>query len=653
MSNRVTKSLGPVSESKITFNDGHDLNLLEHLGQLFDVTQELLCVLGFDDRIKYLNSSWESVLGYTKEEMMTDPPTGRVHPDDREATRSDIEKVRAGIPTKSFENRLRCKNGSYKWFSWSVTASIAQQCFYVAGRDVTENKRSEERVLRLAQALENSGEMICMSDSAGRAVFANQALLEATGYREEEILGKSFVETLLSANNPATLGDEIRLGITREGKWSGECLQRCKEGPDLTVSLSLGVIKDKHGRVTGRYGISQDITERKRIEQQLRQAQKMEAVGQLAGGIAHDFNNLLMVILGYAGLLTGNPDIAGDLQKKAKEISKAANRAASLTRQLLAFSRQQVLEPKVLSMNSVVEDVKKMLGRLIKEDISLVTDLDPALGRMRADQGQIEQVIVNLAVNARDAMPRGGKLTIKTANIEVGESSGWRHKPMPPGPYIGLTISDTGMGMDAETQSRAFEPFFTTKDPGKGTGLGLATVYGVVKQSGGFIWLTSQVGQGTTFEIFFPRVSDPVEEVPRDADRTLPAGGSETILLVEDDESLRALILSSLREAGYTVIAAADGLEALRIARSKAKAIDLVLTDVVMPGMSGTQVAEGICAMYPNTKVLYMSGYSEFAGGHQEIVRQGRVLLQKPFELRNLARQVREVLGTPSRLVAQ
>jgi two-component system, cell cycle sensor histidine kinase and response regulator CckA len=778
MTNRVTEFAGPTSELRTavpSHRDSHrtrDFKLLEHMGQLFDVTQDLLCVIGFDNRIKYVNGSWESVLGYAREELLARFLDRSIHPEDREATLADIEKVRAGVPTRSFENRVRCKDGSYKWISWSATASTAQQCLYASGRDITENKRSEEHLLRLAQALQNSSEMICMGDRAGRAVFANEALLEASGYREEELLGKPLPETLISGASPTSLAEEIRLSIVRDGKWSGECLQGCKKGPDLPVSLSIGLIKDRNGLVTGTYGIShdvserkraerelaerteflnsliencpvgivaigsdhsvklcnptfekifgyweqdivgrplyellttpeiraevdtnrlrfregkathtvtkrarsdgslvdveawamplgpfsnptgavvlyQDITERKRIEQQLRQAQKMEAVGQLAGGIAHDFNNLLMVILGYANVLSAHPDVGEDLQRKVKEISKAGNRAASLTRQLLAFSRQQVLEPKVLNMNSVVEDVKKMLRRLIKEDIALLTDLDPALGRMKADQGQIEQVIINLAVNARDAMPQGGTLTIKTNNIEVGETSMTTHEPMPRGSYIGLTVSDTGTGMDAETQSHAFEPFFTTKEQGKGTGLGLATVYGVVKQSGGFIRLTSQVGQGTTFEIFFPRVSELVEDFPKDTNRTSLTGGSETILLVEDDKALRALILSSLREAGYTVIEASEGVAALKIATRQAGAIDLVLTDVVMPGMSGTQMAEKISAEYPHTKILYMSGYSESAGGHQEILRQGRTLLQKPFDLRSLARQVREILNNP------
>jgi nitrogen-specific signal transduction histidine kinase/ActR/RegA family two-component response regulator len=414
----------------------------------------------------------------------------------------------------------------------------------------------------------------------------------------------------------------------------------------MPVSLSIGVIKDSQGRVTGSYGIAQDITERRRLEQQLRQAQKMEAVGQLAGGVAHDFNNLLMVIMGYAGDLAEHLGSNDPLRGKAEEIGKAGQRAASLTRQLLAFSRQQVLEPKVLNLNSVVEDVRKMLGRLINEDIELITALDPELGRAKADQGQIEQVIVNLAVNARDAMPLGGTLTIKTANVKVNETFARQHLPMSPGSFIGLTVTDTGIGMDAETQSHVFEPFFTTKERGKGTGLGLATVYGVVKQSGGFIWVSSELGKGTTFEIFFPRVSESAKAIVQDTGTSGTWTGTETILLVEDDEALRNMVLNSLSEAGYMVLAAANGAEALRITRERSGNIDLLLTDVVMPGMSGTRAADSIVALCPDVKVIYMSGYSDFAAGHDEILKEGRRFLQKPYKLQDLARAVREALDS-------
>jgi PAS domain S-box-containing protein len=768
----VNYTLEPTSEAhtaSLSSAFAENLPTLEYFGRLFDVTHDLVAVLGFDGHFKFLNSSWESTLGYSREELMAMQYMELIHPDDRAATREDAQRVMAGTRTTSFENRQRCRDGSYRWFSWSVTASNPEQVFYAAARDVTDQKRTEERVLRVAHAMENNSEMICMAGADGRAVFVNKAMLQATGYREEELLGRSFNESLLSPNNPATLTnefqesfhregkwrgeclyrrkdgtdmpvslslsvlrndeglvtgsfaivqditerrrleesvvrlahavennremicmtdetgrasfvnpallqatgfreeelvgkdfaetlfspnnpptlqEEIQNGIAREGKWRGEALQRRKNGPDLPVSLSISVVRDNQGRATGAFAVAQDITERRRLEEQLRQASKMEAVGQLAGGVAHDFNNLLMVIIGYAGDLAERLDPSDPLHKKVEQISKAGQRAASLTRQLLAFSRQQVLEPKVLNLNSVVEDMKKMLGRLISENIELITALDPELRSVKADQSQIEQVMLNLGVNARDAMPRGGQFTVKTANVEVDEDFARQHPPMSPGSFVRLTVADTGIGMDAATQARIFEPFFTTKERGKGTGLGLATVYGVVKQSGGFIWVSSEPGRGTTFEIFFPQVHEPVRAAAQNTGDVGSWKGSETILLVEDDEPLRKLILNSLTQAGYTVLEAANGTEALDIARQKSGKIDVLVTDIVMPGMSGTRVAKSFVELCPTAKVIYMSGYSELGGDHHEILGQGRRFLQKPYSLQNLTRAIREALET-------
>ena len=391
----------------------------------------------------------------------------------------------------------------------------------------------------------------------------------------------------------------------------------------------------------------EDVTERRALEQQLQQSQKMEAVGRLAGGIAHDFNNLLMVISGYSEFLLDRlgPDPA--LRGPAQEIAGASQRASSLTRQLLAFSRKQMLAPKILDLNGVVTENLKMLTRVIGEDIDLLMVPASSLGAVRADAGQIDQVIMNLAVNARDAMPSGGKLTIETSNVSLDEEYARFHAPLRAGEYVMLSISDTGLGMDSETQSHIFEPFFTTKGP-KGTGLGLSTVYGIVKQSGGYIWVYSEPGKGSTFKIYLPRVAERVEPaqvvVPEEPAFTEP--GTETILLAEDEANLRYLARQFLEKQGYRVIEAVDGAAAMQIAVAHEGIIHLLLTDVIMPGMNGRELAQRISEIRPNTKVLYMSGYTENVIGHNGTLDADVRLLQKPFTLRDLKNTVREVLDS-------
>jgi signal transduction histidine kinase/DNA-binding NarL/FixJ family response regulator len=415
----------------------------------------------------------------------------------------------------------------------------------------------------------------------------------------------------------------------------------------VSVRLSGRIIRGEHNALFFEL-FAEDITEHRALEQQLRQAQKMEAVGRLAGGIAHDFNNLLMVISGYCEFLLERVGADPELRGPAQEIARAADRATSLTRQLLAFSRKQMLAPKVIDLNTIVSENLKMLDRLIGEDINLVMIPGSDLGAVKADPGQVEQVIMNLAVNARDAMPRGGKLTIETSNVTFDESDARLHPPADPGEYVMLSMGDTGQGMDSETQTHIFEPFFTTKGS-SGTGLGLSMVYGIVKQSDGFIWVSSEPDKGTIFKIYLPRVSAS-REIPPVAHPAKPVSlepGHETILIVEDEVNLRFLARQYLTQQGYTVLEAGEGATAAQVANAHDGPIHLMLTDVIMPGMNGRELAQQISLSRPEMRVLYMSGYAEDAVGHNGTLDAGISLLPKPFTLPTLKARVREILDTP------
>jgi two-component system, cell cycle sensor histidine kinase and response regulator CckA len=485
---------------------------------------------------------------------------------------------------------------------------------------------------------------ICRCDSAGQVLHSNPALQSMLGYSAKELVGRHLGGLYADTHQWFQLADYLRAGEPFNGlivEW------KRKDEVAIVVRVSGRAVSDgANGRVFELY--AEDVTERRALEQQLRQSQKMEAVGRLAGGIAHDFNNLLMVMLGYSEFLLERlgPDPA--LRTPAQQIANAAQRASSLTRQLLAFSRKQMLAPKILNLNEVVTENLKMLTRMIGEDIDLVMVPGADLSAVRADVSQIEQVIMNLAVNARDAMPSGGKLTIETSNVALAEDYARFHAPLKPGNYVMLAISDTGAGMDAETQSHIFEPFFTTKGM-KGTGLGLSTVYGIIKQSGGYIWVYSEPGKGTTFKIYLPRVAAAAESVAQIvAPQEIPAAepGTETILLVEDEANLRHLARQFLEKQGYRVIEAADGAVAMQIAVAHEGTIHLLLTDVIMPGMNGRELAQRISEIRPNVKILYMSGYTENVIGHNGMLDAGIRLLQKPFNLRDLKDMVREVLDS-------
>ena len=486
---------------------------------------------------------------------------------------------------------------------------------------------------------------ICRCDSMGKLLDANPALLAMLGYSStKELAGKHLGGLYLDTQQWFELADHLRSAAPFTGlivEW------KRKDETGVVVRVSGRSVSDG-GKGTTFELFSEDVTERRALEHQLQQSQKMEAVGRLAGGVAHDFNNLLMVISGYSEFLLDRLGLDPALRGPAQEIASAAVRATSLTRQLLAFSRKQMLAPKILDLNGIVTENLKMLTRMIGEDIDLVMVPSADLGTVRADAGQIEQVIMNLAVNARDAMPSGGKLTIETSNVSLDEDYARFHAPLKPGNYVMLAISDTGAGMDSETQSHIFEPFFTTKGL-KGTGLGLSTVYGIVKQSGGYIWVYSEQGKGTTFKIYLPRVADAVETalpVAAPAESAAAEPGTETILLVEDEANLRYLARQFLEKQGYRVVEAADGAAAIQIAVAHEGTIHLLLTDVIMPGMNGRELAQRISEIRPNVKVLYMSGYTENVIGRNGTLDAGVRLLQKPFTLRDLKSKVREVLDS-------
>jgi len=503
-----------------------------------------------------------------------------------------------------------------------------------------------EELFRLIS--ENAGDMIAVVDADGKRLYNSPSYERILGYTVEELQSTSSFDQIHPDDRPL-VEEAAREAKERGVGRSVQYRMRHKDGSWRILESGANVVRGPDGAVEKLVVVNRDVTARRQLEEQFRQAQKMEAVGRLSGGVAHDFNNLLGVIIGYAEFLQEQLLPQNSLRGSVDEILKAGKRAASLTRQLLAFSRQQVLDPKVIDLNAAVSDMEKLLRRLIGEDIELQTSLNSNLGPVKADQGQFEQVILNLAVNARDAMPQGGKLTISTENFTMDESFVRRYPyPVQPGPYIRLTVSDTGIGMDSDTKVRAFEPFLTTKGKGKGTGLGLATVYGVVKQSGGYIDIESAPGAGATFKIYLPRVDGEVETqlVHSDSDRKAVAG-KETILLVEDEESLRTLTRQTLQLSGYTVVEARDGLDALEVAKTFNGAIDLLLTDIVMPGMGGRALAQELGRKRPEIRTIFMSGYAGQAPGAQGPLDPGSDFVAKPFTREVLARKIRGVLDRP------
>ncbi|MEW6658939.1 MAG: PAS domain S-box protein [Thermodesulfobacteriota bacterium] len=540
------------------------------------------------------------------------------------------------------EYRIRKRTGEIIWIQvhGQIFLDRAGRIDYVNGVvfDVTDRKNLEEERNRLFNM---SLDMLCVAGFDGFFKQLNPAWSKNLGWPETELLSRPWLDFVHPEDRIASAAANDRLK-TGQTVIQFENRYQCLDGSYRWISWnSFPLLEEKLI-----FGVARDITEKRYMEEQLLKAQKMEAVGRLAGGVAHDFNNLLTAITGYSEMMMMDLRPGDPSHLYAEEITKAVNRGAALTNQLLAFSRKQILQPRVVNLNDVVHDMDKMLRRLIGEDIDIATVIDQELGLVKADPGQIEQIIMNLAVNARDALPRGGKLTIETANVYLDQDYAQGREDVTPGPHVMLAVSDNGTGMDKDTLSHIFEPFFTTKESGKGTGLGLATVYGIVKQSGGNIWVYSEPGQGTTFKVYLPRVEDSLETIKPKAAPVTSLEGKETILLVEDDVGLRELISTALRKYGFTVLEAAQGDEALLLCEREKSSIHLMLTDVVMPQISGSALAEQLKLLHPEMQVLFMSGYTEDAIIHHGVLNSDVNFIPKPFRILALVQKVREVLDT-------
>lgn len=786
--------------------------------RLFNLSIDMLCIAGFDGFFKQVNPAWQRTLGWTVEELSSQPWLEFVHPADHQASIESAQQLRTGRPIVAFENRYRAKDGSYRWLSWNSFPLPDENLIFGVVRDITTQKQTAEEILRrnrelillnrviavsvidqqpaqvlelvcrelaltfemvqataiffnqehteatimaeylaegrtstiqetiaipqnpafqyllsrkapliiedvqhqrhmapiyqfmlqrhsramflfplmirrevigafcleattprrlsteeisliwrvadqvagaltrirlnqerrrLSTALEQVAEGVVITDAEGLIVYVNPTFEQLNGYSHAEVVGQT-PRLLKSGKHEAAFYDKLWDTITAGQVWRDRLVNKKKDDSFYTAEVTISPVQDEKGRIVSYVGLQRDVTRELQLELQYQQAQKMQAIGRLAGGVAHDFNNILTAIMSYAGLALATLTPDQPIYQDIEGILGTARRAANLTRQLLTFARRQFIAPKILNLNQLIMEMDKMLRRLINENIELITLPGPDLGQVKADAGQIEQVVVNLVVNARDAMPDGGKLTIQTANVTLDHDYVAQYAELEAGDYVMLTVSDTGAGMTDEVKAHLFEPFFTTKKAGQGTGLGLATCFGIIKQSGGHIWVYSEVGQGTIFKIYLPRITEAIDSQSPTKQRVMLPRGNETILLVEDELSVQQVAVRTLRQQGYRVFGAANGEEALRILQEQSiKHIDLLLSDVVMPHMGGKALKEHLKTIYRDLKVLFTSGYTDQAIISNGLLDEEIAFLQKPFSPADLAHKVRQVLDAP------
>ncbi len=624
-----------------------------HPKEFFSLCADVLLVVGTNGVIELANPAATRVLGFDASEFAKLAFLEQVHPDDR----ARVERAFHEETERSeFECGFRAKDGSYRDIAWKLQTHPRAGACYLIGVDSGTHARIAQELrdseLTVRALFENAAQGIISVDARGRIRNVNPMAEQLFGYEHDELLGQNL-DILLPASLRSThtrhRGNYFESPRTRPMGRDLELAGRRKDGVEFPIEISLSHIESNEGPIA--VAFINDITERKsahsekeKLERRLEHATKMEAVGRFAGGIAHDFNNLLTALSGFSEIVLDELPKDHPLHEGARETYKTCQRSASLVRRLLAVSRRQMLQPQVLDLNAKLGEIEQMLRGLLGEDIELRVKRSRELGFVRADESQMEQVILNLVVNARDAMPKGGRLTLQTSNMDIDDAFVEHHVGIRRGPHVLLTVSDTGEGMDDETIEHIFEPFYTTKERGKGTGLGLATVYGIVQQSNGSVWVYSEPGQGTTFKVYLPQVDRSGHQADDDSASEDENKGSETVLVVEDENTVRLVSVSHLQKAGYNVLEARDGVEALRIAAEYEGSIDLVLTDVVMPRMNGPDMLRRLTEQFPGIKSVFMSGHIDNAIVHHGVIEEGLAFIEKPFTRAQMAQRIRAVL---------